>query len=115
MTPLDSGRAMKLPESTPECYTDPKVGPNPDSLPGYYGIAEGAWKHFANVWGVDYNWLLGSQHRFLVGTGLGAKRVLASYFAYCWLYAGKPVPEVSFKLGTTGGHPATLKTADKRG
>jgi len=34
------------------------VGPNPDSLPGYYGLAEGAWKHFANVWGVDYNWLL---------------------------------------------------------
>ncbi len=34
------------------------VGPNPDSLPGYYGIAEGAWKHFASVWGVDYDWLL---------------------------------------------------------
>lgn len=34
------------------------VGPNPDSLPGYYGIAEGAWKHFATVWGVDYEWLL---------------------------------------------------------
>ena len=34
------------------------VGPNPDSLPGYYGIAEGAWKHFASAWGVDYNWLL---------------------------------------------------------
>jgi len=33
------------------------VGPNPDSLPGYYGIAEGAWKHFSTVWGVDYNWL----------------------------------------------------------
>ena len=29
------------------------VGPNPDSLPGYYGIAEGAWKHFAKAWGVD--------------------------------------------------------------
>ncbi len=26
----------------------------------------------------DYNWLLGSEHRFVVGTGLGAKRVLAS-------------------------------------
>ncbi|MDB4878059.1 MAG: hypothetical protein JWM41_4505 [Gemmatimonadetes bacterium] len=26
----------------------------------------------------DYNWLLGSQRRFLVGTGVGAKRVLAS-------------------------------------
>ena len=23
------------------------VGPNPDSLPGYYGLAEGSWKHFA--------------------------------------------------------------------
>ena len=34
------------------------IGPNPDSLPGYYGVAEGAWKHFATVWGVDYNWLL---------------------------------------------------------
>ena len=26
------------------------VGPNPDSLPGYYGLAEGAFKHFAKVW-----------------------------------------------------------------
>ncbi|WP_019142651.1 formate dehydrogenase subunit alpha [Noviherbaspirillum massiliense] len=34
------------------------VGPNPDSLPGYYGIAEGAWKHFCSVWGVDYNWMV---------------------------------------------------------
>jgi formate dehydrogenase major subunit len=33
------------------------VGPNPDSLPGYYGIAEGAWKHWAKVWNVDYDWL----------------------------------------------------------
>jgi formate dehydrogenase major subunit len=33
------------------------VGPNGDSLPGYYGIAEGAWKHFANVWGVEYDWI----------------------------------------------------------
>ena len=33
------------------------VGPNPDSLPGYYGLAEGAWKHFANVWGVDFEWI----------------------------------------------------------
>jgi len=33
------------------------VGPNPDSLPGYYGVATGAWKHFAAVWGVDYEWI----------------------------------------------------------
>jgi formate dehydrogenase major subunit len=35
------------------------VGPNPDSLPGYYGIADGSWRHFATAWGVDYEWLKG--------------------------------------------------------
>jgi formate dehydrogenase major subunit len=34
------------------------VGPNSDSLPAYYGLAEPAWRYFATVWGVDYNWLL---------------------------------------------------------
>jgi formate dehydrogenase major subunit len=33
------------------------VGPNPDSLPGYYGIAEGAFKHYAAGWGVDFEWI----------------------------------------------------------
>lgn len=33
------------------------VGPNPDSLPGYYGLAEGSWKHFASTWGVDFEWI----------------------------------------------------------
>ena len=33
------------------------VGPNPDSLPGYYGLAEGSWKHFARTWGVDFEWI----------------------------------------------------------
>jgi len=33
------------------------VGPNPDSLPGYYGLAEGAFKHFAKVWDVDFEWI----------------------------------------------------------
>jgi formate dehydrogenase major subunit len=35
------------------------IGPNPDSLPGYYGLAEGSWKHFAKVWGVDFDWIKG--------------------------------------------------------
>ena len=35
------------------------VGPNPDSLPGYYGIATGSWKHWCAVWGVDYEWMKG--------------------------------------------------------
>lgn len=29
-----------------------------NTLPSYYGLAEGAWKHWANVWGVSYDWLL---------------------------------------------------------
>ncbi|SIQ84186.1 formate dehydrogenase major subunit [Aromatoleum tolulyticum] len=33
------------------------VGPNPDSLPGYYGLAAGSWKHWCKVWGVDYEWV----------------------------------------------------------
>jgi formate dehydrogenase major subunit len=35
------------------------VGPNPDSLPGYYGLAEGSFKHFAKAWGVDFEWIKG--------------------------------------------------------
>ncbi len=30
-----------------------------DTLPGYYGLAEGSWKYFANQWNVDYEWLKG--------------------------------------------------------
>ena len=32
-----------------------------DTLSGYYGLAEGAWKYYAQGWGVDFNWL---QKRF---------------------------------------------------
>ncbi|MDE2080570.1 MAG: formate dehydrogenase subunit alpha [Burkholderiales bacterium] len=35
------------------------VGPNPDSLPGYYGLLEGSWKHYAQAWGVDFEWIKG--------------------------------------------------------
>jgi formate dehydrogenase major subunit len=31
------------------------------TLPGYYGLSVGAWKHWARVWDVDYEWL---QKRF---------------------------------------------------
>jgi formate dehydrogenase major subunit len=30
-----------------------------DSLPGYYGLATGSWKHWARVWDVDYEYLKG--------------------------------------------------------
>ncbi len=27
------------------------------TLPFYYGLAEGAWKHWSRVWDVDYDWI----------------------------------------------------------
>jgi len=33
------------------------VGPNCHTLPGYYGLSEGAWRHWARVWDVDYDYL----------------------------------------------------------
>ncbi|HWE19959.1 MAG TPA: formate dehydrogenase subunit alpha, partial [Hyphomicrobiaceae bacterium] len=34
------------------------IGPNPDTLPGYYPVAiPGAWAHWARVWNVDLKWL----------------------------------------------------------
>ncbi len=30
-----------------------------DNLPGYYGLAAGAWAHWARVWEVDLDWLKG--------------------------------------------------------
>ncbi|HEX6319009.1 MAG TPA: formate dehydrogenase subunit alpha [Burkholderiales bacterium] len=40
------------------------IGPNPDSLPGYYGIAPGSFAHWARVWNVDLKWL---QDRYAPG------------------------------------------------
>ena len=35
------------------------MGLDVTSLPSYYGLAEGAWRHWARVWEVDYDWLKG--------------------------------------------------------
>ncbi len=40
------------------------------SLPGYYGLSAGAWKHWSRVWGVDYEWM---QSRFDQGSYEEAK------------------------------------------
>ncbi len=33
------------------------VGPNCHTLSCYYGLVEGAWKHWARVWDLDYEWI----------------------------------------------------------
>jgi len=30
-----------------------------NTLPGYYGLAEGSWKHWSRVWGLDFDWIKG--------------------------------------------------------
>jgi formate dehydrogenase major subunit len=36
------------------------IGPNPDTLPGYYPVAvPGAWAHWSRVWNIDLKWLEG--------------------------------------------------------
>ncbi|MDZ7787796.1 MAG: formate dehydrogenase subunit alpha [Halofilum sp. (in: g-proteobacteria)] len=35
------------------------VGPNCHTLPGYYGLSEGAWRHWSRVWDVDYEYIRG--------------------------------------------------------
>ncbi|WP_119677884.1 formate dehydrogenase subunit alpha [Indioceanicola profundi] len=34
------------------------LGLDVTSLPAYYGLAEGAWKHWSRVWELDYEWVL---------------------------------------------------------
>ncbi len=34
------------------------LGLDCSTLPGYYGLAAGAWKHWAAVWQLDYDWLV---------------------------------------------------------
>ena len=35
------------------------LGLDVTTLPLYYGLTESAWKHWARVWEIDYNWLQG--------------------------------------------------------
>jgi formate dehydrogenase major subunit len=46
------------------------------SLPGYYGLATGSWKHWARVWDVDYEYLLGrfADQKLMESAGIPVSR-----------------------------------------
>ncbi len=50
------------------------LGPNAHTLPAYYGLTEAAWKHWARVWDVDYNWLSKRFDPALYDDGAGGKK-----------------------------------------
>ncbi|HZH07113.1 MAG TPA: molybdopterin-dependent oxidoreductase, partial [Lautropia sp.] len=46
------------------------------TLPGYYGLDENAWRHFARVWQVEYDWLKGrfQSEKFMQTPGIPSTR-----------------------------------------
>jgi len=67
-----------------------------DSLPGYYGLAEGSWKYFAKMWNVDYEWL---KARFKSPEWMGKKGfTLARWWA--GVLGGNPGEDAIYNAGT---------------
>lgn len=52
------------------------LGTLPDSLPGYFGLSEGAHRHWARVWDVDYDYLVGryTSKKLMEETGIAESR-----------------------------------------
>lgn len=47
-----------------------------ENLPGYYPLNEASWRYYAQIWGVDYEWLLGNfvSKEWMHKTGLSLAR-----------------------------------------
>ena len=50
------------------------LGPNTHTLQGYYGLTEGAWRHWAKVWDVDFDWLVSRCEPGSYDDGAGAEK-----------------------------------------
>ena len=46
------------------------------SLPGYYGLAAGSWKHWSRVWDLDYEWVKGrfASQKLMQSAGIPVSR-----------------------------------------
>jgi len=51
-----------------------------DTLPGYYGLAEGSWKHWCRVWDLDFDWVKGrfDPNSYADGPAMTAKGITVS-------------------------------------
>ena len=45
--------------ATTTCRVRPTSAYLSNTLPGYYGLSAGSWKHWSRVWGLDYEWVKG--------------------------------------------------------
>jgi len=52
------------------------MGLDVTSLPLYYGLTEGAWKHWSGVWEIDYEWMLSrfESRRMMEASGIPSTR-----------------------------------------
>jgi formate dehydrogenase major subunit len=84
------------------------VGPNPESLPAYYGVSEGAWKHWAGVWNVDYEWLKG---RFASKRSMETQGITVSRWVDGVLEANQNIDQgPNFKAVIYWGHSPNSQT-----
>ncbi len=72
-----------------------------NTLPSYYGLSDGAWKHWAKVWGVDYQWLASrfASKEFMNKKGFTMSRWRDGVLAK--LELGQPTP---LKMAFLWGH-----------
>jgi formate dehydrogenase major subunit len=84
------------------------VGPNAHTLPGYYGLSEGAWKHWSRVWNVDLDWLEG---RFAGKEMMGKTGIAVSRWADGVLEAGENLDQkTSLRAVVFWGHAPNSQT-----
>jgi len=75
------------------------------SLPGYYGLSAGAWKHWSRVWGEDYNWI---KARFASLKGKDGKMHETDMWTYWMLQEGVIGVEPDFLKTNDGKQPPVV-------
>ncbi|SLN65358.1 Formate dehydrogenase H [Roseivivax jejudonensis] len=84
------------------------LGVSCDTLPAYYGLKEGAWKHWGRVWDIDYDWMRG---RFASKEMMEAPGIPVSRWADGVLEEGEALQQpVPLKAVFFWGHASNSQT-----